>query len=89
MARGKSATVCGSIHDCYPSGAEGLVSPMKFVGMAFVKCSSCGRDVRVWESKIWPRLPQRARLTDDAAVAFDDGSFECPFCRSVQRPSAE
>jgi hypothetical protein len=49
-----------------------------FVGMSFVKCQACGREVRLWSAGL--SLLERGRLTDDATVENEDGTFQCPFC---------
>ncbi len=59
----------------YPDGVG-------FVGMAFAKCSECGREVRVWESRF--RAAVTGQLTEDGAIAEEDGTFECPFCGTSQ-----
>jgi hypothetical protein len=46
--------------------------------MSFVKCQACGREVRLWSAGL--SLLERGRLTDDATVENEDGTFQCPFC---------
>jgi hypothetical protein len=49
--------------------------------MTFLKCEACGRlrSARV-------SLPPRAKLTEDAAMEREDGSFQCPFCVAAVQP---
>lgn len=52
----------------------------------FVRCAACGREVRVQPSGVEQAVRRGVQLTDDAAVAAQDGSFVCPFCGATQRP---
>lgn len=51
----------------------------------FVRCSSCGREVRVFDAPVGRRGAELG-LPEDAAVAAPDGSFDCPFCHAAQQP---
>jgi transcription elongation factor Elf1 len=55
--------------------------------MELVRCSACGREVRLWATPIAKQLSDRAHVTDDAAVRSPDGTFECPFCGTTQPSS--
>ncbi len=50
--------------------------------MRFVKCEACGRDVRLWNARL--SAGARGKLTEDATVQNEDGTFECPFCGASQ-----
>jgi hypothetical protein len=57
---------------------------MTFVGIEFVRCSSCDREVRLWAAPVAQQISARLQLTEDAAVSTPEGTFECPFCGVAQ-----
>jgi hypothetical protein len=52
----------------------------------FVRCVSCGREVRVFDARLGRTLKSGVQLPVDGATSAADGSFECPFCQTVQQP---
>ena len=48
------------------------------------QCQACGREARLWNARL--SLQRDVKLTEDATVESEDGTFECPFCGVTQTP---
>jgi hypothetical protein len=55
----------------------------------FIPCVACKRVVRVFDSRLRQTARSEVQLPDDGATSAEDGTFECPFCATVQRPEPE
>jgi len=55
----------------------------------FVPCLACKRVVRVFDSRLRQTARSEVQLPEDGATSAEDGTFECPFCGTVQRPETE
>jgi len=55
----------------------------------FIPCVECKRVVRVFDSRLRQTAHSDVQLPEDGATSAEDGTFECPFCGTVQRPEAD
>jgi hypothetical protein len=55
----------------------------------FIPCLACERVVRVFDSRLRQSVRSDVQLPEDAATFADDGTFECPFCGTLQQPTAD
>ena len=52
--------------------------------MAFTRCESCRRHLRVWNAELRASLPANTPVASNTAVASLDSDFRCPYCGTRQ-----
>ena len=48
------------------------------------RCAACGREVRVFDSRLGSTLMPDGKLPEDGALEDADGTFACPHCGERQ-----